>query len=240
MPGPPHAVRSGRHGEDRHARRAHYRRAGRVPEYPRVLHSEGAVRQGCRGQPRLPVHPRRPRAERAEDRGSRARLHAADRRGDARLRSVQGLHGPGGAAGGRPHHRRYQLAGHPAVGGGRQRGRLPLRGRAPGRGFPGGRVGRSGHGEARRLLPRVRTSVGRRSRHRGGPDLPAWRQVLPRHGRYLHGRGRRGEALHHGLLRRGHLAHAGRHRGAAQRRARHHVAVVGGAGPHLRGAAHGG
>ena len=29
-------------------------------------------------------------------------------------------------------------------------------------------MGRSGHGEARRLLPYVRTSVGRRSRHRGG------------------------------------------------------------------------
>ena len=78
MPGPPHAVRSGRHGEDRHARRAHYRRAGRVSEHPRVLHGEGAVRQGRRGQPRVPVHSRRPRAERAEDRGSRARLYAAD------------------------------------------------------------------------------------------------------------------------------------------------------------------
>ena len=134
--------------------RAHHRRAGGVPEHPRVVHGEGAVGQGRRGQPRVPVHSRRPRAERAEDRGSRARLHAVDRRGDARLRPVQGLHGPGGAARGRSRHRRYQLAGHPAVGRGRQRGRLPLRGRTSGRGFPGGRVGRSGHGEARRLLPR--------------------------------------------------------------------------------------
>ena len=63
---------------------------------PRVLHGEGFVRQGRRGQPRVSVHPRRPRAERAQDRGSRARLHAADRRGDARLRSVQGIHGPVG------------------------------------------------------------------------------------------------------------------------------------------------
>ena len=31
----PNAVRSGRHGEDRHARRAHYRRACRVSEHPR-------------------------------------------------------------------------------------------------------------------------------------------------------------------------------------------------------------
>ena len=240
MSGPPHALRGGRHGEDRHPWRAYHRRAGGIFEHPRVVHGEGALGQGRRGQPRVPVHSGRSRAERAEDRGPCARLHAVDRRGDDLLRPVQGLHGPGGAAGGRPRHRRYQLAGHPAVGGGCQRGWLPLRGRAPGRGFPGGRVGRSGYGEARRLLPRVRASAGRSPRHRGGPDLPARRQVLPRHGRYLHGRGRRGEALHHGLLRRGHLAHAGRHRGAAQRRARHHVAVVGGAGPHLRGAAHGG
>lgn len=123
---------------------------------------------------------------------------------------------------------------------GRQRGRLSLRGCTSGRGFPGGRVGRSGHGEARRLLPYVRTSVGRRSRHRGGPDLPTRRQVLPCHGRHLHGRGRRGEALHHGLLWCGHLSHAGRHRRAASRRARHHVAAFRGTGPYLRGAAHGG
>ncbi len=67
LPGPTHGARGGRHGEDCHARRAHHRRAGGVLEHPRVFHGEGPVWQGCRGKPRVRVHPGRPRAERAED-----------------------------------------------------------------------------------------------------------------------------------------------------------------------------
>ncbi|MFR5092899.1 MAG: proline--tRNA ligase [Adlercreutzia equolifaciens] len=51
------------------------------------------------------------------------------------LRSVQGAPWARWGCLRRPHHRRYQLAGHPAVGRGRQRGRLPLRGARLGEDF---------------------------------------------------------------------------------------------------------
>ena len=139
----------------------------------------------------------------------RRRLHAAHRRGHGSLRPAQGLDGPRRFARGSLRHRGAQPAGHAEVGRGRQRGRLPLRGRASGRGLPGGRVGRPVH-------------------------RAAGRQVLEGHGRHVHGGRRLRAAVPHGLLRRGHLAHHGRHRGAAQRRERHHVAAHGGARARVR------
>ena len=94
--------------------------------------------------------------------------------------------------------------------------------------------GRIWRGQARRQLPGVRAAPRRRSRHRGVAGLPARRQVLPLHGRDVHGRAGRRAPLHHGLLRRGRLAHAGRHRRAAQRRNGHQVAAVGGSGSRVR------
>ena len=61
-------------------------------------------------------------------------------------------------------------------------------------------------------------------RYRGLSGIPAGHQVLRGHGCHLYGRGRQGEAAHHGLLRRWRVSLARCRCGAAQRRARYRLA----------------
>ena len=86
------------------------------------------------------------------------------------------------------------------------------------------RVGRPGYRRCRRSLPALRQAALRCPRYRGLPGLPAGHQVFRGHGCHLYGRGRQGEATHHGLLRRWCVPLACCRRGAAQRRARHRLA----------------
>ena len=127
-----------------------------IPESSTVKALSGKNDEGASDRA---VHPRRPRAQRAEGRARGGRLHAAFPTRRWRASACTRLDGPGGAARGSLRHRGAQPAGGTEVGRGRQRGRLPLRGRAPWRGLPGGRVGRFVRGASRRQLPRVRPSA---------------------------------------------------------------------------------